>query len=79
MIEEAGFNIDATYDLLRRQLELRSISVRLPGIDLAGRASMSREADTGNWQAIQTLDVEGEVQPTRLAALLTGKAHLPAN
>ena len=78
VIDEAGFRISGAFDLGGR-IDLQSISVRLPGIDLAGRAVVYPEAFEGNWQAIEHMEMEGVVHPTRLAAFLTGHGPLPGD
>ncbi len=77
LIDEAGLRLAAAYDPLTGHLDIQSASVRLPGIDLAGRASLFSEIRRGQWQAIKKLDLEGMIYPSRLAALLTGRRELP--
>jgi len=77
LIPEAGFRISAVFDPLTGDLEagrldIRSASVRLPGLDLAGRASLTTDVLQGRWEAVESLELEGNVYPARLAALLTG-------
>ncbi|GAH63240.1 unnamed protein product, partial [marine sediment metagenome] len=84
LIPEAGFRISAIYDPVTEDLtaglvNIQSASVRLPGIDLAGRASVSTDILRGRWEAVNTLELKGNLYPRRLAALLTGQGHLPGN
>jgi hypothetical protein len=77
VIDEAGFRISAAYDHLTRALQLRSASIRLPGVDLRGEAKVFAEAFSGHWEAVESVELEGKVYPARLAALLTGRRLLP--
>lgn len=77
VIDEAGFRLAASFDPIAQELEVESLNVRLPGIELTGKADMSQDVGEGQWQAIQMIDIQGKVDPTPLAALLTGKAELP--
>ncbi len=80
VIDEAGVRISASFDPLAAgggELSVQSASVRVPGLDLAGQARLSLSAFGGHWESIQMLSLKGVVQPTRLAALLTGRGELP--
>ncbi len=76
VIEEAGFRMTATYDPLTRHLDILSGSIRLPGVDLTGSGSLFTDVREGGWQAIRSLNLEGELRPSRLVALLTGQTQL---
>jgi len=76
VIDEAGFRITAAYDPLTGHLDIQSASVRLPGIDLAGRASLFADVGRGHWQAIEAVELDGTVYPRRLAVLLNGRREL---
>ena len=79
VIDEAHLRVVAAYDQIDRALEVRSASVRLPGIDLQCRAKVFAELLGGHWEAIESLDLRGRVHPAQLAALLTGRAELPGD
>ncbi len=70
VIEEAHLRIAAAYDPISEHLQLQSASVRLPGLELAGRAAFFKDVGLGQWQAIDELELQGVVHPQRLAALL---------
>jgi len=78
VIDEAHLRITAAYDPIAGHLDVQSASIRLPGMDLAGRGEVSTDIGRGNWQAIKTLELEGVLHPSQLAGLLTGRPDLPA-
>jgi len=80
VIEQAWFRISAAWDTLAPgggQVHIQSASIRLPGIDLAGQAKVLAGIVTGDFQAIKSMDLEGQLRPAQLAALLTGRPALP--
>ncbi|OQB86465.1 MAG: AsmA family protein [Planctomycetes bacterium ADurb.Bin126] len=76
VIDQAGFSLAARYDPLEGNLELGSLTVRLPGVDLSGRLVANTQAGP-SWEAIRELELSGELVPSRLAAVLTGQPQLP--
>lgn len=75
VIDEAGLNIQATWDPLSERIEIhQGSSVRLPGVELAGCGVIS--AGEG-FHAVLLLDANGVVYPDRLAALFPELARLP--
>ena len=79
VIAEAGFRASASYDPVGGRVELQPFSVRLPGLDMAGTATLFAEALAGKWQGISRLKMGGEIHPTQLVAMLTGTNQLPGN
>lgn len=77
VIERAGLRISAAFDLVGERVQIQSASVRLPGVDLSGRADLSADVLEIGWQAIRSLELEGVVHPMRLMALATGRTELP--
>jgi len=82
VIPQAGFRIAAAFDPVAKDLQtglvnIQSASVRLPGIDLAAKASVTTDVFGGRWQGINSLALSGNVYPDRLAAMLTGRQQLP--
>ncbi len=77
VIDEAYLRIVAAYDPLIGHLNIQSASVRLPGIDLTGRAELHRDVWKGSWQSISELELEGQIRLDQLSALLGGQAELP--
>jgi len=77
VIDEASLRISAAYDPLSGKLELQSASVRIPGVDLAGRATIFTDIRGGHWEAIESVDLKGVLRPLPLLALLTGRASGP--
>jgi hypothetical protein len=73
IIEQAGVNITASYDL--GKINIHSAKVHLPGLELAGVGSCSLDAIGGNWHAISSLNIGGTVYPATLLALF--KASVP--
>lgn len=81
VIDEAWFRVSAAYDPLAAgggRTLLRSVSIRLPGVDLGGHAVLAGDIRFGSLESIRSLHLEGVVHPQRLAGLLTGRAELPA-
>ncbi|MFW6061970.1 MAG: hypothetical protein ACOC93_04095, partial [Planctomycetota bacterium] len=75
VIEQAGLALIAQVDPLTDRLLIRSATLRLPGLNLAGEA----EIDIGGglaWSAVQQLALRGQIEPLRLAGLLTGRGEL---
>ena len=82
VIPEAGLRVAAAFDPVTENLEaglvsIQSASVRLPGIDLAGKASLTTEILSGRWEAFNSLRCAGTIYPDRLAALVGGRQELP--
>ena len=80
VIDEAWFRVSAAYDPLAPgggRILLRSFSIRLPGVDLAGHAALAGDIRTASLAGVRSLQLRGAVHPRRLAALLTGRAELP--
>ncbi|MDY6913242.1 MAG: hypothetical protein SVT52_02125 [Planctomycetota bacterium] len=80
VFEQAHVRLAAACDLFSPgggRIEVPSVSLHLPGMDLTGQAVLSADILTGNWKAIQSLEMHGVVRPMRLAALLTGRPSLP--
>jgi len=77
VIEEAGLHVRAAYDHVTDVLDIRSASVRLPGVDLTGQAKVFTQVFEGHWEAIESMSVKGEVYPAQLAALLADEGRLP--
>ena len=78
VVAEAGFSVSARYDPISKSVELKPFTVRLPGLDMSGTGKLFEEALAGSWRGINSLEMSGEIQPTQLAAMLTGKGELPA-
>ncbi len=76
-LDAARVSVAARYDSLTRALELESFALRLPGADLTGEAEVFSEALAGHWEAVERLQLRGEIDPARLASLLTGADELP--
>ncbi|HUU59728.1 MAG TPA: hypothetical protein VMZ50_09300, partial [Phycisphaerae bacterium] len=76
VIAEAGVHISAAYDLITGRLDVRSARFRLPGIDLAGNASVFVDMAQSRVQTIRSLELSGDVYPQQIAALLKGRAEL---
>ncbi|MCK4602795.1 MAG: hypothetical protein KAU28_10040, partial [Phycisphaerae bacterium] len=78
VIDEAGLSIAASLDpIYAGSIHLHSVNVLLPGIRLEGNASMSADALWGSWEAIDSLEMTGQIDPMRLAAVLTDRPTLP--
>lgn len=72
VIEQAGLNMQASIDLIENRLQIQHASVRLPGVELTGGGAMSTEILVGQWRAIDSLHLAGEIYPDQLMALLSG-------
>jgi hypothetical protein len=76
VIDQAGVEIDASWDPLGERIRLRTITLELPGsIRVNGRAELTT-AHPEPWEAVELLELTGMVNPSRLAALLTGEPQL---
>ncbi len=79
VIPDARLMVSAALDpVVTGTLQINSIEVLLPGIDLTGSASMSLDVLAGGWQAIDNLDLSGTIDPAELAAVLTGESIMPS-
>ena len=81
-IEEAYARIEATYDPLDAdgRLEVRSMHLRISdALELAGAGVVYTDLITGNWQALRSLHVDGQVAPDLLAAMATGHPEIPGS
>ena len=81
VIERAGFRVSGVIDPDPLapgggKIDLRSLKVLLPGIDLGGRATVLMEIQSGSWEAIESLDLVGQIDPSQLLVLLTGSSSL---
>ena len=78
IIDEALLDVWATYDQITRALAVQTARIRLPGVaDLLVRADVGMALLDGHWEAIESLDLSGQVQPAELATMLTGRRSLP--
>ena len=78
IIDEAILDVLATYDHITRSLAVKTARIRLPGVaDLLARADVGAALLEGHWEAIDSLDLSGQVQPAELAMMLTGRRDLP--
>ena len=73
VLDTAGLGVDASFDPITGQVSVHRFHVRLPGAGLTGSAELSAAAATGNWEAIRSIQLDGNVRPATLVALLTGK------
>jgi hypothetical protein len=76
--DKAGLNLTAAVDPLTGRVWLHRFEVHLPGAELVGDAELSTGLLAGRWEALKSLNVTGQLRPADLAALMTGKADLPA-
>ncbi len=80
VIDEAVLDVSATYDDITKVVRVQTASIRLPGVaDLAGNADVGAGVLDGHWEAIESLDLTGQVQPAKLAAMLSGRQELPGD
>lgn len=76
VIDQAGVKVAASWDPFAERIHLRTIELELPGsIRLAGRANL-KATWPEPWEAIESLELTGMVNPSRLVALLTGEGGL---
>lgn len=68
VIEQATIQATAAYDFVTTELDIRSMQVRLPGLAMAGQASVLLAAP-GGWESIRALHLAGRVVPHELTAL----------
>ncbi len=78
IIDEAMLDVQATYDQITRALVVQTARIRLPGVaDLLVHADVGTALLDGDWEAIESLDLSGQIQPAELATMLTGRQNLP--
>ena len=76
VIRRAGLHVDAAYDMITGRLDVSAISLRLPGIDLAGTGTFFLDLSQGRLPVTRSVDLAGTLHPSRLASVLTGREHL---
>ena len=82
IIAEAGLRVSAAYDPLAPEggaIDLQSVHLRLPGVDLSGRALILGNLWTAGLESIRSLELQGAVQPAQVVGLLRGRAKLPGD
>jgi len=78
-VPTAALHVDAAFDPLLGpgHLVVRELTVKLPdAVDLTGQMTLFAGALAGDWQSVQGIHLEGEVDPSRLAAMLRGQGEL---
>lgn len=74
VFDEALLRMAATFDLTlgagEGKVEIQSASIRLPGLDMAGHATVLVDAFEGNWESVKSLELKGVVQPAQIASIL---------
>lgn len=80
VVDEAVLDVSATYDHITKVVRVQTARIRLPGVvDLSGQADVGAGLLDGHWEAIESLDLSGQVQPAKLAAMLAGRQELPGD
>ena len=73
VFDKAMVRANGTFDLSvaggEGKVDIQSLSVRVPGLEIAGHATVLADIMEGNPEAIKSLDLKGVVYPDRLAAL----------
>ncbi|MGA2266257.1 MAG: hypothetical protein ABSH10_07495 [Phycisphaerae bacterium] len=77
-VDKGGLNLVASLDPITDRVCIQRFEAHLPGADLVGDAELSASLLEGRWEALRSLNVSGRLRPGELAALLSGKAELPA-
>lgn len=72
VIDEAGIRLDASVDAFSRRARVRSLQLRLPGVDLFARGEAYDDVLDGELSSLESLRVEGTVVPDRLGWLAGG-------
>ena len=79
-MDEARLDVTAVLDPLSDQVNLKSVQVRVPGVDLAGKAMLMVDIDASQGgqvpTLIQSIDLEGKIHPSALAAMVLGRPAL---
>ena len=78
VLENAGLGLTGSFDPIAGHVQVHQLELRLPGVELAGKAEMTADIYDGRWEAMRTMDLSGQLHPTTLAALLTGRGTLSA-
>ncbi len=76
VIDRADLDMTATYDPLAPdgRLNIRSLRVHLPGaLSLTGQAVLHTDMLAASWQAVESLDIQGRVFPSRLVEMFMGR------
>ncbi len=80
VIDEALLDVAATYDQITHSLRVKTARICLPGVaDLEAHADVGTALLDGHWEAIDSLDLSGQIQPAELATMLTGRRNLPGD
>lgn len=75
VIERADFTVTATSDPIYKSIDVRTFGLHVPGIELTGKGHIHADALAGRWEAVRALEVSGLVNPTTVAALLSGRSE----
>lgn len=74
VIDQAGVHVAATYDFFNQIVNVRSLKLQAPGVDLDGQGSFHTTLLTaGQWMGGQSLHLKGQINPAAITALLTGR------
>ncbi|MBI5722857.1 MAG: hypothetical protein HZA50_02780 [Planctomycetes bacterium] len=68
-IERIDLSVSAWFDPLTGWLDIRSAGLKMPGLDLAGKFSAGADLRKGSWEALESLQFDGTVEPARLGWL----------
>ncbi|HET6429617.1 MAG TPA: hypothetical protein VFJ30_14465, partial [Phycisphaerae bacterium] len=74
VIQQAEVTLSGSYDWYPRKLVLDTFRLRLPGVDLTGKGRIHQAVLTGGWEGVESLEMTGQINPQRIAALVRGRA-----
>ena len=75
VIDEVALDVRARLDLLTDHVDIDSMHVVFPGLDLAGKASLLANSN-GVLEGIGLIELAGRIEPSQLLPVLTGQAAL---
>jgi hypothetical protein len=75
VIDEVALDVRARLDLLTDHVDIDSVHVVFPGLDLAGKASLLANS-SGVLESIGLIELSGRIEPSHLLPVLTGQATL---
>ncbi len=76
-IERAGLQLSAAVEAASERIKLSSIHLHLPGVDITGQAGIYPDILTDGFDAVESFNFQGQIQPSQIATLLTGRRELP--
>jgi hypothetical protein len=78
VIDEVALDVRARLDPLTDRVDIDTLHVVFPGLDLTGKASLLANS-SGSLENIGLVELAGRIEPSQLLPILTGQAALDGN